>query len=104
MALSGMTITCGYSGTGTFNQSAPPLISKLVWQENPSTGVTTTNSVPGANEQYGPCVLEVYAVADSYLSYGASPNASGTVRIFIPATTRCDFIVIPGDKAAWVAA
>lgn len=104
MALSGLTVTCSYTGTPSYNPSAPPLLSLLVWQETPSTGVVTTNAAPGANAAYGPCVFEVYASADSYVSYGASPASAGTLRVFVPAATVCDFICQPGDKLAWVAA
>lgn len=102
-ALSGMSITCAYTGLPTFNQSAPPLLSLIAWQEAPATGTATTNTVPGQNASYGPCVIEVYATANSWLSYGPAPDSAGSKRVFVPATTRCDFIVNPGDKAMWVA-
>lgn len=104
MALPSFSATCSYSGSQPPNSSTPPLASKLVWQEAPSTGVASTNSAPGASDQYGPCVLTVYAAADSWLSYGAAPNSAGTVRMPVPATTLCYFIVAPGDKFMWQAA
>lgn len=104
MALTGLTVTCGYSGTPTYNQSTPPLLSRVAWQEGAATGTLSTNAAPGANKQYGPSIFEVYAVADSWFSYGATPDSTASPRVFIPATTLMDFIVEPGDKFMWQAA
>ncbi len=104
MALPAFSATCNYTGTPAYNQSAPPLPGALVWQEAPSTGVASTNTVPAANGQQGPCVLTVYATADSWLSYGAAPNSNASPRTPIPATTLCYFIVAPADKFMWQAA
>lgn len=111
MALPSFSATCSYTGTSTYNQSAPPLSGRIVWQEAPTTGTLSTNSVPGASDQFGPCVLTVYAAANSWLSYGqAAPgglgvaNSSGTRRVPVPAVTLCYFTVEAGDKFMWEAA
>jgi hypothetical protein len=66
--------------------------------------VASTNTVPAANAAYGPCVLTVYATADSWFSYGASPNSNASPRVPIPATTLCYFIANTADKFMWQAA
>lgn len=104
MALPSFTVTCSYSGTPDFNQSTPPLPGALVWQEAASSGVASTNSVPAINKQSGPCVLTVYAAADSWFSYGASPNSAASPRVAVPAATLLYFIAAPGDKFMWQAA
>ncbi len=104
MALPSFSVTCNYTGTPTFNQSAPPLPGALVWQEAVATGTASTNTVPGANAQQGPCVLTVYAAADSWFSYGANPDSNASPRVPVPATTLLYFIAAPGDKFMWQAA
>lgn len=104
MALPAFSVTCNYSGTPTYNQSTPPLPAAIVWQEAPATGAVSTNTVPGANGQQGPCVLTVYATADSWFSYGPDPDSAGAKRVPVPATTLLYFIAAPGDKIMWQAA
>ena len=104
MALPALSVTCAYSGSNPYSQSAPALMSRLSWQEAATTGVVSTNSAPGANGQYGPPIFEVYATADSWFSYGAAPDSAASPRVAIPAYTRCDFIAAPGDKFMWQAA
>lgn len=104
MAFPAFSATCSATGTPTYNQSTPPLPGVIVWQEAPSTGVASTNAVPGISGQAGPFVLTVYATADSWLSYGAVPNSAGTVRVPIPALTVGYFTVEAGDKFMWQAA
>lgn len=104
MALPAFTVTCSYSGTPDYNQSAPPLPGALVWQEAPATGVASTNTVPAVNRQSGPAVLTVYATADSWFSYGAAPNSATSPRVAVPALMLLYFIAAPGDKFMWQAA
>ncbi len=108
MALSGTHIACGYYGT-PFNKGptpVPTLLSTLVWSQTMANPGTTTNAAPGAKKDYGPLIFEVYASADIYVSYGAPSviDAASGARVFVPATTVCDFLVQPGDKLAWTTA
>ncbi len=104
MALPSFSITCAYTGNSNYNQSTPPLLSNLVWQEAPSTGTASTAFAPGLAQEYGPPVFVAYATADSWLSYGASPNSNASPRVPVPANTLTYFIVQPGDKFMWQAA
>lgn len=104
MALPSFTGSLSYSGTAAFNQSTPPLPGALIWSEAPTTGTASTNYAPGINQQSGPCILTVYATADSWLSYGASPNSNASPRVPVPANTLCYFILATGDKFMWQAA
>lgn len=104
MAFPSFSATCHASGTPAYNQSTPPLPGAISWQEAPSTGVASTNSVGGINQQSGPFVLVVYATADSWLSYGASPNSGGASRTPVPANIPQYYTVQPGDKFMWQAA
>lgn len=104
MAFPAFSGTLNYSGTAAFNQSTPPLPGQLIWSEAPTTGVASINYAPGINQQSGPCILTVYATADSWLSYGASPNSNASPRVPVPANTLCYFILAAGDKFMWQAA
>lgn len=104
MAAPAFTVTCGYTGFSSVNNYTPPLLSRLVWQEAATTGTKSTNNAPGLANSYGPPVFEVYAAADSWFSYGVTPNSAGAARVLVPASTTMDFIVQPGDFFMWQAA
>lgn len=46
----------------------------------------------------------VHCAFDSFVSFGAAPDASTGPRDFVPALETRDFVVKPGNKMAWVAA
>jgi hypothetical protein len=46
----------------------------------------------------------VYAAIDAFIAVGTNPNATTGARIFVPAGTRVEVYVQPGDKLAWVVA
>ncbi|TBA63934.1 hypothetical protein [Rhizobium ruizarguesonis] len=104
MALPSFTVTCGYAGSSAARYASHSLLGKLVWQEAPSTGVASTNSAPDINDASGAAIFRARATADSWLSYGKSPNSTGSVRVPIPANTDVDVYPEPGDKFMWQAA
>lgn len=97
MALSGVHVTCGYTGGREGNIR---LFGPLLWSQTMSVAGTTTQVAPGL----GIPIFEVYSSADVYVAIGANPDATNGTRVFVPAATMCDFIARNGDKLAWVLA
>lgn len=104
MAFPAFTITCAFAGSAVSREKSQPIISKLVWQEAPSTGVASTNVAPPTSDLYGSPIFRARATADSWLSVGKTPDAAGSVRIPVPANTDVDLFVEPGHKFMWQAA
>lgn len=103
-ALSGLTVTCGYSGGDGFDTSKQPILSNIQWSEEPASNTATTNVAPTApdNNTVRP-VFRLYATANSWVSVGPSPNPAASPRCFVPATTIYDIYAKPGDKLKWIA-
>ncbi len=108
MALAGVHCAFGYAGVrgvigGVGVQSTLSLF-RINNSETLATAGTTTAVAPAVDPYAGEPVARVTASADSFVSFGASPDASTGARDFIPALETRDFVVKPGDKMAWVAA
>jgi hypothetical protein len=102
MALPSFSVTCGYIGPRyNRNKSSPPLFGRIAWQEAPSSGVASNNTVPAATDAEGFAVYRAHAVADCWLSYGRVPNSATAIRVPVPANTDCEFYPEPGDKFMW---
>jgi len=104
MALPAFTITCAYAGSSVARDKSQAILGKLVWQEAPSTGVASTAVAPGISDGQGQAIFRARATADSWLSYGASPNSASALRVAIPANTDVDVYAEPNDKFMWQAA
>lgn len=103
MAFSGLHIVCGYAGSYRRDKSQA-ILGKRVWSEAPASGVTTTNAAPADTDNGGQPIMRIRASADSWVSIGAAPNASTSVRFLVPANTDYDVFVEFGEKVQWVAA
>lgn len=104
MAFSGLHVVCGFAGSQFARDKSQAILGKTAWSEAPSTGVTTTNAAPDANDGSGQPILRIRAAADSWVSVGGAPNATSGVRFLVPANTDYDVYAQPGDKLQWVAA
>lgn len=104
MAFSGLHVVCGFAGSQFARDKSQAILGKIAWSESPSTGVTSTNAVPDANEGAGQPMLRIRAAADSYVSIGTAPNATSGTKFLVPASTDYDIYAQPGDKFQWVAA
>ncbi|MGR9372316.1 hypothetical protein [Rhizobium leguminosarum] len=104
MALPSFSITCAFAGSTAARYASQPLLGRLVWQEAPATGVASTNVAPDINDASGAAIFRARATADSWLSYGKSPNSAGSVRVPIPANVDVDIYPEPADRFMWQAA
>lgn len=110
MALSGIFLSFGYAGvqaakTGA-NAGSVPVLANIFASENLTTSGTSATIAPAtdSNSPSGKPIGRVYAVADSIISFGETPNASSPRRAFVPAGETMDFGLNAGDKIFWVAA
>lgn len=108
MAFAGISVEFGYAGargvkTGVDGRSAQSLF-RLVSSENVTTAGTTTATAPSVTEFGGEPIARIYALSDSWVAFGTTPNASANPRAFIPAGETRDYVVKAGEKVAWVAA
>ncbi len=114
MALSGLTVLCGYAGLDDDDRAnavnsgvsleSVELINRAAWSEEPASDTTTTNSAASAGEIYGKPVFRIYSSADAWVSVGPSPNPSASPRHFVAANQYYDIMVKDGDKLRWIAA
>ena len=108
MAFSGVHVAFGYAGVrGVLTTVGPSASSifRIVSSENvTAAGKSTAVAPTDANTFFGEPVARVTAAADSFVAFGAAPDASTGARDFIPAGETRDYVVKAGDKMAWVAA
>lgn len=104
MAFSGLHIVCGYAGSSISRDTSQPILGRLAWSEAPSSGVTSTNAAPDVRDAEGQPLFRIRASADSWVSIGATPNATSGKRILVAAATDVDIFAEPGDRLQWVAA
>ena len=107
MALAGIHVEFGYggargvvSGGGVSSQS----VFRLVSSQNVTTAGTTTAVAPAVSQFGGEPIDRITAVADSFVAFGATPDAEAEPRAFIPAGETRDYVVTTGDKVDWAAA
>ncbi|MGO7319355.1 hypothetical protein ACCS95_06865 [Rhizobium ruizarguesonis] len=103
MALSGLHVVAGYSGS-YLRHRTQALLARPVWSEAPASGVTTANSAPADLDNYGQPLFRIRAAADSFVSVGKVPNATSGTRFLVPAGSDYDLFVEFGDKLQWIAA
>lgn len=107
--LSGLTVSCLATGGPTVVGQLQHLPSRMIWSEAPASGVVSSNSAPGVPAEYGPLIFRVYATANSWIAISggvpgsSNPNSAASPRVFLPANTERDYIVLPGDKIMWQA-
>ncbi len=108
MALSGIHVTCFYSGGDGANQPFQALPRDAAWSETLAFGSTSSQVVPTTDNGYP--IARIRASADAYVAFGEAPdpsqaigNTANTKRYFIAANTDYDFYVKPGQKVKAVA-
>ena len=106
MPFSGLHVACFYAATNNPYGNGSALASNEQWSETMAVGGTTTHSAPAS--QWG-AVFRVRASVDSYVSNGATPDAtqvvsSGSPRYLVPGGVDYDFFAKPNDKRAWITA
>lgn len=104
MAFSGLHVVCAFAGAMSKRDKSQAIMGDIKWTESPSSGVTTTNAAPIPSDSMGDPIFRIRAAADSWVSIGASPNASTNPRFLVAANEDYDVFVEPGDKLQWVAA
>lgn len=104
MAFSGLHVVCAYAGATSMRDKSQAIMGEINWSESPSSGVSTTSFAPLPSDNRGDPMFRIRAAADSWVSVGASPNASANPRFLVPAGEDYDVFVEPNDKLQWVAA
>jgi len=107
MALTGVHVTCAYSGALGFKDVPISIIGKAIWAETLAAAGTTGNEATGPDAQRGTLIFQISSAADVFVSIGAAPDANGATktRYFIRGgQAPVEIAVEKGDKLAWVAA
>lgn len=107
MAFAGVHVAFGYAGSRgvkTIGEVSTQALFRIVSSETVTAAGTSTAVAPVASSSLGEPIARVTAAADSFVAFGAAPNASTGVRDIIPAGETRDYVVNVGDKMAWVAA
>jgi hypothetical protein len=104
MALSGVHISCGYSGPNGGAHGQVSLLGRAMWSQTMASAGTTTRVAPDISDSERESIFSLYASADIYYALGVTPDAATGTRRFLPAATAVDVFAQPGDKVAWILA
>lgn len=106
MALAGIQVEFGFLGAVGQEGNVQNVLGAPVSSENLAAPGTTAIIAPtgrdGNFNAGGQPVARVFAVADSYVAFGAVPNASASPRALVKAGTEITRGVKPGDKVAYI--
>lgn len=107
MAFTGAHVVFGYAGSRgvrVVGDTSPQSLFRMVSSETLASAGTTTITAPVVSSSLGEPIARVSVAADSFVAFGATPNASTGTRDFIPAGETRDYVVSAGEKMAWVTA
>lgn len=108
MAFAGLHVAWGFAGSKQ-NPSINPkqeygVLHKPETSETIAAAGTSTSVAPTANGNAGPPLASIIASADSWVAFGAAPDATTGARVLMQAGVPREFYVTPGDKVAFILA
>lgn len=106
MALSGVHISCGYTGPAYGREHSVSLLSECVWSQTMASAGTTTSSSPVESPLAGAPAFSIISTVDIYFAIGTAPDATSGPRRFLQANTPIDVFGkrSGGEFVAWIAA
>lgn len=103
MALAGVVLEFGFAGVAggddeSFNLMCKPVSSQNMTAPDTASTIAAPRGVDGTLNGAGQPVARVFAVADSWVAFGAVPDSTASPRCLVKAGTEIIRGVAPGDK------